>query len=81
MKTLNDYPTPETDALKWRWQGLEVEEWRHFVEDKCFGGMDDMERRLTECRHVLSGINSSQVLEPALHDYIKQTLELTKPRP
>lgn len=37
-----------TDALIWQWQGLEVAEWRHFVEDKCFGGTADLERKLAE---------------------------------
>jgi len=38
-----------------------------------------IERKLYLTRDTLAAINSSQVLEPALHDHIRNILEQTKP--
>ena len=72
---LTDLPTPETDAML-RASGNPLNSQNHRTI-LC----RDLERRLSACRDLLAGINSSQILDGNIHATISETLTLTAPRP
>lgn len=73
MKSINQYPTPITEARAFVANGSEEEKVVPFYVAQ------DLERKLAACRDTVACINSSLVLPDEIHTLIRETLEATKP--